>query len=95
MRHTGGEQAEEILRTLKKDLDAEVRQTLNATLQHYQSYTLSELETKGDYLSELDYIWVIPNREYLKNLFFEARLRLPVIILKGRILTTLSVICSY
>ena len=30
----------------------------------------------GDYLQELDYVWLIPNREYLKNLYFEARLRL-------------------
>ncbi len=30
----------------------------------------------GDYLQELDYVWLLPNREYLKNLYFEARLRL-------------------
>ena len=30
----------------------------------------------GDYLQELDYVWLLPNREYLRNLCFEARLRL-------------------
>ncbi len=30
----------------------------------------------GDYLQELDYVWLLPNREYLKNLYFEARLGL-------------------
>ncbi|HEX3043410.1 MAG TPA: BTAD domain-containing putative transcriptional regulator [Bacillota bacterium] len=31
---------------------------------------------RGEYLQELDYIWLLPNREYLKNLYCEARLRL-------------------
>jgi two-component SAPR family response regulator len=31
---------------------------------------------RGDYLQELDYLWLLPNREYLKNLYCEARLRL-------------------
>jgi two-component SAPR family response regulator len=31
---------------------------------------------RGDYLQELDYIWLLSNREYLKNLYCEARLRL-------------------
>lgn len=31
---------------------------------------------RGDYLQELDYVWLLPDREYLKNLYFEARLRL-------------------
>ncbi len=30
----------------------------------------------GDYLQELDYVWLLPDREYFKNLYFEARLRL-------------------
>jgi ATP/maltotriose-dependent transcriptional regulator MalT/DNA-binding SARP family transcriptional activator len=30
----------------------------------------------GDYLHELDYVWLLPDREYLKNIYFEARLRL-------------------
>jgi ATP/maltotriose-dependent transcriptional regulator MalT/two-component SAPR family response regulator len=30
----------------------------------------------GDYLQELDYLWILPDREYLKNFYFEARLRL-------------------
>ncbi len=29
-----------------------------------------------DYLYELDYVWLLPDREYLKNLYFEAGLRL-------------------
>ncbi len=38
----------------------------------------------GDYLQELDYAWLLPDREYLKNLCFEARLRLARYYLKGK-----------
>jgi ATP/maltotriose-dependent transcriptional regulator MalT/two-component SAPR family response regulator len=42
------------------------------------SYFLEQAITlyRGDYLQELDYIWLLPEREYLKNIYFEARLRL-------------------